>query len=106
MRDAELMINSGVCINQQTSKLFYTGGLCSLLPLLDLIRVLSIYGENQPVLIQSLDVTFNEFLKLTNAIISSKAYSNFEQEQPVPFFTVLFHLLQKLPSSAVNSNTI
>lgn len=47
MRDGELMINSGVCNQEATSsaaggskshKLFKTGGLQSLLPVLELIR--------------------------------------------------------------------
>jgi hypothetical protein len=37
MRDGELMINSGVCNSGPKSKLFFTGGLNSLLPPLELI---------------------------------------------------------------------
>lgn len=37
MRDGELMINSGVCNTGPKAKLFLTGGLNSLLPILDLI---------------------------------------------------------------------
>lgn len=45
MRDGELMVNSGVCKNNPKSKLFFTGGLISFLPLLDLLRVISLYQE-------------------------------------------------------------
>jgi hypothetical protein len=102
MRDAELMINSGACFNIPKAKSFFTGGLLSFLPLLDLIRVISLYQEHP----KQLDGTVNEFLKLVNAVLSSKSYSNFEQDQPTPFFTILFHLLGKLPTNAVNSQTI
>ena len=47
MRDAELMINSGVCNNGSKSKLFFTGGLLSLLPLLDMIRGISMYVDQR-----------------------------------------------------------
>lgn len=37
LRDGELMINSGVCNSGPKAKMFQTGGLNSLLPLLELI---------------------------------------------------------------------
>ncbi len=45
MRDAELMINSGSCINSLKAKSFFTGGLVSFLPLLDLMRAITLYAE-------------------------------------------------------------
>ncbi len=45
MRDGELMINSGVCNGGPKSKLFFNGGLNSLLPALELIQGITLYSE-------------------------------------------------------------
>jgi hypothetical protein len=41
MRDGELMINSGVCNTGPKSKLFFTGGLNSLLPFLEVMSAIA-----------------------------------------------------------------
>jgi len=41
MRDADLMINSGVCHTGPKAKLFFNGGLNSLLPFLEMIAAIS-----------------------------------------------------------------
>ena len=46
MRDGELSINSGACHSGPRSKLFFNGGLNSLLPLLELIHGITIYAED------------------------------------------------------------
>jgi len=46
MRDGELMINSGASHIGPKSKLFFNGGLNSLLPLLELIHGITIYAED------------------------------------------------------------
>ena len=38
--------------------------------------------------------------------MASKAYAPFEQDLPIPFFNIMFHLLGKLPANAVNSQTV
>lgn len=45
LRDGELMINSGVCNSGPKAKMFQTGGLNSLLPLLELISGLSLLNK-------------------------------------------------------------
>jgi hypothetical protein len=49
LRDGELMINSGVCNAGPKSKIFYTGGLNSLLPLLELIQGISLLNKSEKV---------------------------------------------------------
>ena len=98
-RDGELMINSGVCNSGPKSKLFFTGGLNSLLPILDLTQGITMYLEDSSF---PLDQTLNEFLKLIISVLSTKSFVTFESENS-NFFTILFHLLTKLPQSSVNS---
>ena len=50
MRDGELMINSGACNVGSKSKLFFTGGLNSLLPILDLISAISQMNKSDNVI--------------------------------------------------------
>jgi len=80
MRDAELMINSGVCVSGPKSKLFYSGGLVSFLPLMDMMRAISLFHGTSVGPLPDIDSVFNNFLKLINAVIASKSYSLFEQE--------------------------
>jgi hypothetical protein len=103
MRDGELMINSGVCNIGPKSKLFYTGGLNSLLPFIELITGISLMNKSETI---HLDVSVNEFLKLVIFILSNRSYSAYEQEHG-QFFNFLFYLLARLPAkSAVNDQTI
>lgn len=87
------MINSGVCNSGPKSKLFFTGGLNSLLPLLDLSQGITMYLEDNSF---ALDQTLNEYLKLIISVLSTKSFIPFESENS-NFFTILFHLLTKLP---------
>ena len=49
MRDGELMINSGACNPGPKGKLSYTGGLESLLPMIELIRAISTFSNSHTV---------------------------------------------------------
>lgn len=99
MRDGELMINSGACSIGSKSKLFFTGGLNSLLPILELINAISLMNKSDNITIHSL---LNEYLRLIIQILSANSYMPFECENS-NFFTTLFYLISKLPHSAVNS---
>jgi hypothetical protein len=77
------MVNSGVCHAGPKSKMFFTGGLNSLLPFLEILT--GIYLMNKENEILSLDTVFNEYLKLvSNAQSSAPPDSN--------FFLMFFHL--------------
>lgn len=49
LRDGELMINSGVCNSGPKAKIFHTGGLNSLLPLLEIISGVSLFKKGDQV---------------------------------------------------------
>lgn len=73
MRDGDLMINSGVCHAGPKSKLFFTGGLNSLLPFLELISGIATLNRDSEQL--QLDQVFNEYLKLIVHVLSGRTYS-------------------------------
>lgn len=89
MRDGDLMINSGVCHAGPKSKLFFTGGLNSLLPFLELISGIASLNRDSEKL--QLDQVFNEYLKLIVNVLSGRSYSSTSDQST--FFTQLFHLL-------------
>jgi hypothetical protein len=61
MRDGELMINSGICNCGPKSKFFYTGGLNSLLPFLELLNSIALLNKTDQLPLNSV---FNSYLKL------------------------------------------
>lgn len=75
MRDGELMINSGVCNVGPRSKLFYSGGLNSLLPILEMIRAVTLFGgaaasaPGEGAEAINLADLINDYLKLIIAIL-------------------------------------
>lgn len=68
MRDGELMINSGVSNTGPKSKLFFCGGLTSILPIMELIHGITIYSNDFSKL--SLDTILNDYLRLVISIMS------------------------------------
>ena len=107
MRDGELMINSGVCNQECTTaaggsksqKLFKTGGLSSLLPILELVKGISMFNK-EPV---NLDGTVNDFLKLVVNTLQSRGHIHSASESETSqVIAVLFNLLTKLPNPCVN----
>ena len=105
MRDADLMINSGVCHTGPKAKLFFTaGGLNSLLPYIEMISGIAVMNKGQEEL--RLDSVFNEYLKLIVHVLSSRSYHPSHDHSSQNFFTLLFFLLAKLPYSAVNPQTV
>jgi hypothetical protein len=102
MRDADLMINSGVCHTDPKGKLFITaGGLNSLLPYMELISGISVMDKGREDL--KLDSVFNEYLKLIVHVLSSRSYQpSHDHNASSNFFTLMFFLLSKLPFNAVN----
>ena len=97
------MINSGTSNLGPKSKLFFSGGLSSLLPILEMIQGITLYSEQPSVL--PLDHILNEYLKLIIQILATKAYVPYEAENS-NFFSILFFLLTKLPLNSVNNQTI
>jgi len=58
------MINSGVCNCGPKSKFFYTGGLTSLLPFLELLNSIALLNHPDPPTSLPLNHVFNSYLKL------------------------------------------
>ena len=63
MRDGELMINSGVCNPGPKGKLSFAGGIESLLPFIELVRAISVFGP------ANLADLVNDYLRLLVTVL-------------------------------------
>lgn len=97
-----MLFNTNVLTGSLKSKLFYCGGLNSLLPLLEFTEMIS---KSNDISNASLCQTVNEFLKIVRSIISMKSYSLYEADNS-NFFNILFLLMTRLPKKSVSNETI